>query len=292
MSSLPLLDYLDIRKALAQGPCRAAPRRIRDTAALIILASGTDPDRMANYALDLGEAEGSFGAFITWERLILAPFLKGAPAVSGNVGTHLSAFQSQWASFSLRSTSPWLELSIAALLSGGHRADDSYLLSRISAAWKDLKTGHFWRTGSSLMPNLALLAAFKPDNLIDLDLVVKGLDDADLPGTARLEAAILGTLREESLEAHGEKMTAHRSALLEDRLEHAADALPLLSLAAMREEHPDALREDVTTGYDALRIAGGAPAMSQRIALGMAILVRSDPTQTRIAAVVIAKSLI
>lgn len=292
MPSLPLLDYLDIRKELARGPVRAAPKRLRDAAALIILAAGAEPARVADYTLDLQSSEGSFGSFENWEALILAPFLMGSPAVSGHIGTHLSAFRAQWTSFSLRNTSPWLELSVAALLSGGHRADDSYLLSRISAAWKDLKTGHFWQTGPALMPDLALLAAFKPDNLIDLDLVVTGIENADLPKPTRMEAAILGTLAEDKLETHAEKIAAHRAALLDERLEHAAEALPLLSLAAMRE--PDSLeyREDVSTSYDALRLAGGAPAMAQCIALGLALLVRSNPTETRIAAIVLAKTLI
>ncbi|WP_370336146.1 hypothetical protein [Parvularcula marina] len=290
--SLPLLDYLEIRKELAAGPCRSAPKRLRDAAAVIILASGAEPARAANYALDMQRSEGSFGSFENWEALILAPFLMGSPAVSGHIGTHLSAFRAQWTSFSLRSTSPWIELSIAALLSGGHRADDSYLLSRISAAWKDLKTGHFWQTGPALMPDLALLAAFKPDNLIDLDLAVEAIAETDLPRPSRMEAAILGTLAEDSLADHAKQIERHRAALIEERLEHAAEALPLLSLAAMREPDPDDFRADVSTGYDALRIAGGAPAMAQCIALGLAILVRSDPTQTRVAAIVLAKTLI
>lgn len=292
MPSLPLLDYMEIRKQLTAGPCRAAPLRLRDAAALILLASGAKSDRIAAYAEELATSGNSFGAFTTWERLILAPFLMGSPAVSGNIGTHLAAFHAQWNTFALRTTSPWLELSVVAMLAAGHRADDSYLLSRISAAWKDLKSSHYWRTGPSVMPLLALLAGFKPDNLIDLDLKITGLDECGLPATGRMDAAILGTLAEGSLAEHGDRMARLREALIDSQLDHASDSLMLLSMAAMREPNAFEMRDDIQTGYDALRIAGGAPAMAQRIALGLAILVRSDPTQTRIAAVVLAKSLI
>lgn len=292
MTSLPLLDYLEIRKALAHTPAKAAPRRLRDAAALIILASGAQLDRVVDYADTVAQSDGSFGIFTTWERLILTPFLMGSPAVTGNIGIHLSAYRAQWMSFSLRHTSPWLELSITALLAGGQRADDSYLLSRIGAAWKDLKVGHFWRTGPEVLPDLALLAAFRPEALIDLDLVVDGLDTAKLPRKGRVEAALLGCLVPTGMTEHGLAMMAHREGLKEWRLHHAADALPLLSLAALREPEPEGFAEDVHTAYDALRIAGSPPAWAQQIAMGMALLVRSNPVETRMAAVVLAKSLI
>lgn len=293
MPSLPLLDYLAIRKELAQSDAKAAPKRLRDAAAMIILAAGADTARVVDYAEAVGTAEGSFGAFRSWERLVLTPFLMSSPAVTGNIGTHLSAYRAQWTSFALRTTSPWLELSIAALLSGSQRADDSYLLSRIGAAWKDLKLGFFWRVGPELMPDLSLLAAFRPDALIDLDLVAGELDEAGLPREGRVEAALLGALEPGKLQqGHGELIGSHRAALESWNLPHAANSLPLLSLAALRDPEAEEFAEDVNTAYNALRIAGSAPAMAQRIALGMALLVRSDPVQTRITAVILAKSLI
>lgn len=292
MPSLPLLDYIEIRKTLARGPARTAPRRLRDAAALIILAAGADTKTVVDFAKDVGDSEGSFGAFTTWERLVLTPFLMSSPVVTGHIGTHLSAFRAQWASFSLRHTSPWLELSIAALLAGSQRADDSYLLSRIGAAWKDLKIGHFWRTGPEIMPDLALLAAFRPEALIDLDLAAGELDEAGLPGEGRLEAAIVATIEPVSMTEHGKVIAAHREQLKSWQLEHAADALPILSYAALRTEDSEGFAEDVHTAYDALRLAERTPAMAQRIALGLALLVRSDPAETRIAALLLAKSLI
>lgn len=292
MSSLPLLDYLENRRLFARSAFARAPRRLRDAASLIVLAAGSQVADVVEYSNQHADIASSYGIFSTWERLIIAPFLMNAPTFSANALKDLAGLREHWASFGLRVTEPWQELSLIAILSAGYRADDSYLLSRISAALRDLKTSHFWETSAEIMPILALLAAYKSDTLIDLDLVVSGADISDLPRRKRLEAVLIGTLSPESMADHCRRISAHREALLHEKLQYAADNLPLLSFAALREPDPLDLKEDVTRAYDALRLNGGAPAMSQTIAVSMAILLRCDPLQTKMAAVIMTKSLI